>query len=183
MSNRLIIRLAGVIVFLGVLLIMVRGCGGPTDTNRHQLNDREYTLTVSHEGEPLIEATCTYLGKSPKDAEMFQSKFKHNHRSKNTDFYEVTLTNKSARSVSINRADYEMKYGDYRGKSTFDSKEIAKNWTNSEIPPNGSVVRDSHFVWAVKDTNVLYKTYTLQTTDGEGNPLEFELEISLLYKR
>jgi hypothetical protein len=182
MSNSLIIRPTGIMI-LGVLLIMASGCGSSTDTNQQQLNDREYVLTVSHEGQPLIEATCTYLGKSPKDAKSFQSKFKHDYRGKNTDFYEVTLTNKSARSVSINRVDYEMKYGDYRGKSSFDGQEIAKTWNSSEIPPNGSVVRDSHFVWAVKDTNVLYKTYNLKTTDDEGTPLEFELEISLLYKR
>lgn len=182
MNNRPISRLAGIVI-PGVLLITACGCGKSTDSNRQQLNDREYVLAVSHEGQPLIEATCTYLGKSPKDANKFQSKFNHNYRGKNTDFYEVTLTNKSARSVSIDRVDYEMKYGDYHGKSSFDSEEIAKTWSSSEIPPNGSVVRDSHFVWAVKDTNVLYKTYTLQTTDGEGKPLEFELEISLLYKR
>lgn len=170
------------LVVTGVLWIGICGCDS-TELKVRKINERDYQKTVSFKGTPVLKAECKYLGKQPQDIEEFQSKFNHDCITNDTDFYQITLTNLSKQKVLVQSADYRMKIGTYRGKSRFTSKDFATTWGRSEIPPNENVARDTHFVWAVKDSNVLYKTYSFESRDVNGKPFVFQMEIPLLYSR
>jgi hypothetical protein len=166
-----------------IMLTLICGCGESFATQRKTINDRDYTLTVTHAGNRLLEATCTYVGKRPKDAELFRNQFRHDYETNDTDFYTTTLTNLSDRTMTIRRVDYAMKYGAYRGKSTFDAAAFAKTWTSAEIPPGGQISRHTHFVWAARSSNSLSKTITIQTERQNATPLEFSVTLPFLYRR
>lgn len=178
-------------VLIAAFSLCSSGCGGYIaaendsgyKTNYTKKTNREYSVLVAHKGEELIEATCTYLGKSPRDEAAFSEKSRHNYQSKDTDFYEVTFTNKSSRPLVVQEASYSMDIGDYKGKSSFSSQEIASNWGQSEIGPGKSIKRDTHFVWAVKSKNKLIKTYSFTGEGKSGTPRNFKIAIPLLYQR
>lgn len=162
-------------------LLIVTGCGKSIDTQSTVVNQREYEKTVSRDDQQLLKATCTYLGKQPKDADEFKAK--HDYKTNDTDFYEVILENRSPRAIELLGVDHRMHVGQYRGQSHFDARELANAWGASRIEPGATLTRDTHFVWAVKSSNTLYKKLSLQSVDKSGKTFQFEVDLPLLYKR
>ncbi len=162
---------------------VLAGCSSDVTTSIKSQDEREYVVSVLCKGNPVLSVECEYLGKAPVDEDDFRSTFKHNWSQHDTDFYKLTLTNKSRHAVNVRSVDYRMDVGDYRGNSRFESKSIAATWGSSEIAPGESISRDTHFVWAVRSDNILYKLYRFETRDDDGQTVNFEVDLPLRYRK
>ena len=176
MSYRLSHGLASLITILFV------GCSGNIEQVFSRRNAREYDVVVNRNDSPFLKASCRYLGREPADIELFKKVFKHDYESKTTDFYSIKIENLFDRTIRIKEVNYRFRRGSYRGKSKFNSDEIAMTWGQAVIEPNKRIQRDTHFVWAIKD-NVLEKTFLIESVDESGEVFELELMLPLQFIR
>ena len=168
--------------FAGLIPLLVVGCSGNIEQVFSERNAREYDVTVNRNDSPFLKASCRYLGREPANIELFKKLFKHNYESKATDFYSIKIENLFDRTIRLKEVNYRFRRGSYRGKSKFDSDEIAMTWGQAVIEPNRSIQRDTHFVWAIKD-NVLEKTFLIESVEESGEVFEFELMLPLQFIR
>ena len=165
-----------------LFVFCITGCSSDVDEQVKKINDREYEITISRGREPILKAECNYLGSEPIDLEKFRQHFSHNFEAKKTDFYSVTMENLSSQAIHVIRADYDMRTGSYRGKSTFSSNEFAMTWESSVIEPGMQIRRDTHFVWAIND-NVLDKTLRMLGRSENGEDFEFTIVLPFRFHR
>ena len=168
--------------FASLIPLLFMGCSGNIEQVFFERNAREYDVTVNRNDSPFLKVSCSYLGREPADIELFKKLFKHDYESRATDFYSIKIENLSDRTIRIKEVNYSLRRGSYRGKSKFNSDEIAMTWGQAVIEPNRSIQRDTHFVWAIKD-NVLEKAFLIESVDESGEVFDFELILPLKYIR
>ena len=153
------------------------GCNSSSvTTSTEQANEREYSKAVTVGNVHVLDIRCRYLGKAPPAG------VSKSVPDKKPDYYEVTLTNVSDATLTLESASCSMRIGPYRGKSFLNQDDLNKTWTSTTIRPGKSVTRNSHFVWAVKSSNALVKEYSFVMQSAERD-VHFTATVPLEYRR
>lgn len=161
------------------LVVALLVTAGSCSTNPSQ--DREYTQVVTHQGNPMLEVQCSYIGKQPADPANFEND--HDYHRTNTDFYELTMENLTDREIAIVGVKYRLKKGPFRGNSSASAESIKKQWGTNVIAPRGSLSRGNNMVFAKAASNILFKNYSFRTTDETGQTVSFQTELPFVYFR
>ena len=160
-----------------IVALLFTGGSCSTDPGR----EREYTRVVTHQGHPMLEVECTYLGKQPPDPANFKSD--HDYQRTNTDFYALTMKNLTDREIVIVGVKYRLQKGPFRGKASASTESIKKQWGTNVIGPQGSLSRRNNMVFAKAASNTLFKNYSFRTTDETGQTVSFQTELPFVYIR
>lgn len=159
------------------ICIITVSCGSNHEAHARSYDDELEMLP----GQNLL-IQLEYIGKSPEESLWSKS---HDFVSLDTDFYNLTLVNRSDFNFRLLSCEYSLEKGrNGKMKSFYSNKELEKIWGGDVIYPGESKTKFNSYTHSKRfSSNVLYKKYTYQLQVEPNNYTTNSFVVRFLYHR